>query len=137
MSQAPFDGPWEPFEDVYEGWDGSGSEPDLFWVSDALIEFQLRPKLEQVQRDYQTPCWEWTGARIPCGYGQISIKGKRYSIHRVVYAFFHGGVADGLVIDHLCRNRICGNPAHLEAVTVRENTRRGNDARRGEAVALD
>lgn len=70
-------------------------------------------------------CWEWAGARTPTGYGHIQIKGRTISTHRLVYQCICGPIPKGLTIDHLCRNRLCVNPEHLEAVTFRENTRRG------------
>lgn len=74
-------------------------------------------------------CWEWTG-RINGRYGLWKItppgqKQKRLLAHRVAYVFEHGLIPEGLVIDHLCRNRLCVNPAHLEVVTQRENVMRG------------
>lgn len=70
-------------------------------------------------------CWIWTGATTVKGYGQISIENRNRRTHRVAYEHFVGPIADGLTIDHLCRNVACCNPDHLEAVTVRENTMRG------------
>lgn len=124
-----FDAVWEPLEDLYTAWleDGEpyGEQPELAWVSDGTIESRVRRKLVEVQRDYKTPCWEWTGVLVD-GYGQVSIGGTRHLVHRLVYAFFHGGVPAGLVVDHLCRNRPCQNPAHHEAVISKENTLRGD-----------
>lgn len=66
-------------------------------------------------------CIEWTGPRIPGGYGMT---GGRPA-HRVAYEAARGPIPDGLVLDHLCRNRGCVNPSHLEPVTHRTNILRG------------
>ncbi len=69
-------------------------------------------------------CWEWIGAKQPSGYGRIGSGGdggKVLMAHRVAYEFMVGPIPPGLQIDHLCRNKSCVNPAHLEAVTHREN----------------
>lgn len=73
-------------------------------------------------------CWEWTGSRRPDGYGQIHVGGKNRRAHRVVYELMVGPIPEGLTIDHLCRNRACCRPDHLEPVTRAENTRRGGAA---------
>lgn len=65
-------------------------------------------------------CWEWTASKAH-GYGYFN--GSR--AHRFAYELLVGPIPDGLVIDHLCRNRGCVNPDHLEPVTQRENTMRG------------
>ncbi|MFF5568085.1 HNH endonuclease signature motif containing protein [Streptomyces sp. NPDC012623] len=70
-------------------------------------------------------CWQWTGYLMPNGYARISVDGERQYAHRISYEAFVAPIPDGLVIDHLCRNRGCVNPAHLDAVTQRVNVLRG------------
>lgn len=70
-------------------------------------------------------CWDWQGYKTERGYGRLSVHGKPTPAHRASYEAFVGPIPDGLVTDHLCRNTSCVNPDHLEAVTQRENIRRG------------
>lgn len=74
---------------------------------------------------YSTPCWVWQGSVNNRGYGRV---GKDLA-HRRFYTKKHGEIADGMVVDHLCRTRRCVNPDHMEIVTVAENNRRGNLAK--------
>lgn len=71
-------------------------------------------------------CWEWAAYRKADGYGMFRLDGQSRLAHRVAYELFVGPVPDGLQLDHKCRNRGCVNPAHLEPVTSRENTMRGD-----------
>lgn len=81
--------------------------------------------MPRVLVDHSTACWLWQGEINRNGYGRVWIEGKRVMVHRVVWGVLRGPIADGMVLDHLCRNRACCNPDHLEPVTVRENTLRG------------
>lgn len=70
-------------------------------------------------------CWEWT-ASLRNGYGQFGVRaGHVVPAHRFAYEHLVGPIPDGMVIDHLCRNTRCVNPAHLEPVTNVENVMRG------------
>jgi hypothetical protein len=70
-------------------------------------------------------CWEWMGSRTTAGYGNTRLRGRNEYAHRISYRIANGPLEEGLVIDHLCRNRACVRPEHLEAVLQLENVRRG------------
>jgi hypothetical protein len=80
----------------------------------------------QCQVDEVTGCWIWTGSLNHNGYGKTWRRGKHWRSHRLAYVALVGEIADGLQIDHLCRRPACVNPDHLEPVTPRENTLRGD-----------
>lgn len=82
---------------------------------------RLRAPFEHLYLIVESGCWEWIGTLSQEGYGRFE---KDFS-HRVSYRKHVGEIPDGLQIDHLCRNRKCCNPEHLEPVTPRVNTLRG------------
>jgi HNH endonuclease len=84
--------------------------------------------LERFMRKVQKSdgCWLWTASGNGHGYGQFRHNGTTRAAHRVAYELMIGPIPSGLHIDHLCRVRLCVNPAHLEAVTQRENNCRAD-----------
>lgn len=81
--------------------------------------------------DAEGICWEWTANLTDDGYGKIKVDGKMRSSHRVAWEMLVGPIPETMQLDHLCRNRACCNPDHLEVVTSRENCLRGRVAMRG------
>ena len=74
--------------------------------------------------DKTDDCWRWRPAKNRSGYGTFGFAGTTTSAHRIAYYLVKGPFDLALVVDHLCRNRSCVNPDHLEPVTSQVNTRR-------------
>ena len=79
-------------------------------------------------RGYETPCWIWNLYVNANGYGQVCRNGRTLKAHRWVYEDLVGEIGEQQV-DHLCKERSCVNPDHMELVDNAENTRRGNRAK--------
>lgn len=89
--------------------------------SDARLPERFWEKVRQTADG----CWEWTAGNSGNGYGRIWIDGSKRAAHRIAYEAMVRPIAEGLQLDHLCRNRCCVRPSHLEPVTARVNTLRG------------
>jgi HNH endonuclease len=98
---------WKRHGDVTVGWAATREEGFWKWVRKT------------------SGCWLWVGPKSDNEYGSFRFAKVRYSAHRFSYELHKGPIPEGLHIDHLCRNRWCVNPEHLEAVTFRENVLRG------------
>lgn len=91
----------------------------------------------KVQTGTDDQCWPWIGTFDSHGYGSFRWSNKpikQTMAHRVAFILKRGEVPSGLVLDHLCRNTKCCNPAHLEPVTQAENIHRGSAATKTHCV---
>lgn len=90
-------------------------------------------RLDRRLASAENGCIEWAGARNADGYGVIWVSATRKHdyTHRLAYVRRYGAIPGELVIDHLCKNRACCNPLHMEVVTREENTRRGDGGKIG------
>ena len=86
------------------------------------------PFLEKIEKT--STCWLWKLSTDKDGYGQYGFGGKMVKAHRLSYQMFKGKIPDNEEIDHLCRNRACVNPEHLESVKHAENMFRSKGIRR-------
>jgi len=87
---------------------------------DILLRFNSKIQLKE------NGCHEWIAGKDRDGYGQFFLNKKTVKAHRFSYELYKGKIKNGLQIDHLCRNRGCVNPKHLEEVTCKENVNRGD-----------
>lgn len=86
-----------------------------------LVRFESKVHVEP-----NTGCHMWIAATTGAGYGAIKIDGRMALVHRLSYEHHVGVIPTGLQLDHLCRQRCCVNPEHLEPVTCQVNTLRGD-----------
>lgn len=97
----------------------------------------MNRKMEKLLNKIEkTPtCWNWLGTiRESNGYGRVEFQGRTQTAHRVIYELMIGEIPNGLELDHLCRNKRCVNPAHLEPVTKLENIKRSQEFRKLKSV---
>lgn len=95
----------------------------------AMRQRSLPQRLVDYRKIDENGCWIWTGALDDAGYGTTvlhyhSKTSKQLRVHRVSYILHYGAIPKGYTLDHLCREKKCFNPTHLEAVTSRENNER-------------
>lgn len=103
----------------------SESGPVAFGSTDRMDQGTVARFWAKVTIAGQDDCWPWSSYVRTDGYGKTYFAGHYVRTHRLAYELSVGPVPEGLVLDHLCRNRKCANPRHLESVTRGENVRRG------------
>lgn len=74
-------------------------------------------------------CWIWPYSTNKEGYGHFQKDRKQHDAHRWFFEFFRGSIPVNTELDHICRNRACVNPEHLEPVSHRENCLRGSQTK--------
>lgn len=114
--------------ELFWGWSPEGFKV-MALPENSHVLLEYRPSYEEMYRakirvNEATGCWEWTGLMNGTGYGSHA----GTCAHRFSWSLKNGPIPKGMQIDHLCRNRACSNPDHLELVTAQENNRRSNSA---------
>lgn len=102
-------------------------------------KMRTRPAIERFLKrlNITDTCWEWDGPRNDRGYGVFPFKRERSNAiqsHKFLWEYINGPVPDGLELDHLCMNKACCRPSHLEAVTGDENKHRWSESVRARKV---
>jgi hypothetical protein len=104
----------------YGGWWAANQELATLWALAAPVTTRFWSKVEATA----SGCWVWTGYRHE-GYGKFGARRRTFYAHRFAFEEICGPVPEGLTIDHLCRNRACQHPLHMEPVTSGVNVLRG------------
>lgn len=104
-----------------KSWAGRGRKHGM--DGDELFDWIVTEATTRAKRDKDMSyCWEWKYGLDPSGYGRMGYKGKNHRVHRVVFKLFNGRwPKQGLIVRHLCANRLCCNPFHLAEGTYRDN----------------
>jgi hypothetical protein len=89
-------------------------------MNDLTTKKHFRSKVEEMSDG----CWEWTGSKHPKGYGFFSATGKKIYAHRYIWQVLYGPIPTGFELDHLCNNKSCVRPDHLDCVTHSQNMAR-------------
>lgn len=110
-----------------------GSEATLHKISSRNSCHKLYEILAGGAERQASGCWTWTRSLLPNGYAHLSLSGRKHYVHRLFYVLTYGPIGDGKQLDHLCRNRACCRPDHLQPVTCRENLLRGQTVAAGHA----
>ena len=100
-------------------------------TEEKLTYIMSRIKYDKDKQFNGTLCWNWCKAINSDGYGSYMLRGKPMKAHRESYLCYYKEIPEGLEIDHLCCNKACCNPLHLEAVTHQENVKRGQSGKVG------
>ena len=96
-------------------------------IANCVVDVQdyILHRTKRVAGPLDDECWLWTNCNNNYGYGHAVWKRRHVGAHRLSYVAFIGAIPSGLDLDHLCRNRGCCNPKHVEPVTRRVNLLRG------------
>ena len=98
------------------------------WMRKDKIISKILTRIKEVDHGYKTKCWDWqgpdSGSGRGGGYPRMCLDGATVAVHIVIYVCCFGYIHGKRQVDHLCNNRMCCNPDHLEAVTYKTNQKR-------------
>ena len=89
-----------------------------------MDDIDTKRRFRRKVKEMPNGCWEWIAAKHPKGYGIFSIKGKTIYAHRYLWQLLNGSISSNFELDHLCNNKSCVRPDHLECTTHAENMKR-------------